>query len=158
MTSTRSPMTQWACLVALGCYLVVLCLYSVVPAGTPGTATVALLPGQDLGAHFLAYGLLMALLAATFASTGLSPFWQVTFAVSIAVGANVFIELVQWAIPWRTMAARDLLAGFAGTALVLLGWLVLRLLRRAFGGGRPGIKSGEAAAEAVPAGEGEAGS
>jgi VanZ family protein len=125
MTQKRMWIIRVASIIALVVYGVVLCVYSVVPAGTPGTGVVQWLPGGDLGAHALAYLVLTALLAATLVTTRLPRPVQLALGVGVALAVNVSLELTQEALPHRSMSLKDVLAGLAGTLVVCVVWLLL---------------------------------
>jgi hypothetical protein len=99
MTPARLTIFRAFCVVALVAYGGVLCFYSLAPTGTPGTEIIGWLPGEDFMAHFVAYAILMALLAITVSTTGLSLPARTTLAGVLALGANGVLELASGCCP-----------------------------------------------------------
>ncbi len=156
----------------LALYLIVLVVYSIAPSSIPGASMTALLPGRDLMAHVLAYGLLTLLLCgatgrrggsantgatAAGANAGASSAGAnagataagtnagVTSAGALALGINGILELAQALIPWRAASLRDFAAGLLGTCVALAAWLAFR---RAVWHVRPASECREASATA----------
>jgi VanZ family protein len=107
-------------LAGLAAYSAVAAVYAVVPAGTPGTGLIRVLPGRDLAAHALVSGGL-ALLLCHALSTG-----SALAAVILAGAYAVVLELVQAFLPWRTCSLNDMTASLAGILLAVCGWAAAR--------------------------------
>ena len=109
-------------------YLTVLSIYSVVPAGTPGTGLVRMLPGGDLAAHGLTAGGLALLLCCALRALRTAAYSTAGLAIILAGVYVAALELVQGFLPWRTSSLVDLAAGLGGILLAVGAWLALRRL------------------------------
>lgn len=121
-------------------YMAVLCLYSVVRPGTPGTAIVAYLPGRDLGAHFIAYGGLGLVLCTVFAAEEAGTWAAPVLALALGAALAGALEMIQAFVPWRTCSLADFAAGIAGVAAATGSWAAWQALRRRTSPRRPGRK------------------
>lgn len=109
-------------------YAALLCFYSVVPAGTPGTGIVRILPGQDLTAHGLAYAGLAFILCCALAGGRTNRWKTAGLSVLFSLPYAAVLELAQALAAWRTCSAADMVANTFGIVLGSSCWLILRKL------------------------------
>jgi len=108
-------------------------VYSVVPAGTPGTGLVGILPGRDLTAHGLTSAALALLLCCVLAAGDRGALATVCLSAAVAVAYGASVELVQAFLPWRTCSLADFAVSIPGAALGSGAWLVWRRVYPAAG-------------------------
>jgi VanZ family protein len=113
---------------SLTAYLAVVAVYSVVPAGTPGTGLIGILPGRDKAAHALASAGLALLLCCALSADRRSAAAAAGLAIILAWAYALILELVQAFLPWRTCSLGDLAASLAGILFAVGGWAAVRRL------------------------------
>jgi len=128
-------MAKVRCPVILTCACgAVLSFYSLVPAAFPGAGLASVLPGRDLSAHALGYGVLALLLCWAAVAGGARRLVAAPAAAALAFSWGAVVELVQSLVPWRAAGAADLLWDAGGTVfaatMCLAGGVALDAWRR----------------------------
>ena len=113
---------------SLAAYSAMVAVFSVVPAGTPGTELIAILPGRDLAAHALVSGGLALLLCCALSAAWRNNFATAGLAIILAGAYALILELVQAFLPWRTWSLNDLAAGLTGILIGTGLWATVRRL------------------------------
>ena len=115
--------------IGLALYVLLLCLASLVPEGTPGVSAATALFGRNLKAHAEAYGILTFILCCLRLRANMVMNALVAVTSSAAVAAT--LEAAQTLVPSRTASLRDFAAGIMGTLVGGGAWLGYRALRPA---------------------------
>ena len=110
-------------MVGLILYWGLLCVYLLVPGGTPGTAITESLPGRDWTAHSIAFGGLAFLLCCVLAGGKTSAVRTASLSIIVAMTYAALMELVQTLLPWRTGSITDFVANVPGVVLACGGWV-----------------------------------
>ena len=118
--------------VALVSYVVLLCVYSLLPPGMFGSSVTGLLPGTYRTAHAIVYAGLALLLCVALATDGANTFRRAALAGVISAGVGGIFELAQALVPWRKARWGDFAADLPGILLACSAWLVWRAARARF--------------------------
>ena len=87
---------------------------------------IAMLPGRDLAAHGLAYGVLALFVCWLYGAESVSMIGTAVRVIVPVAGLAGALELVQALLPWRTADLLDFAVGVAGMLLALGAWLAYR--------------------------------
>ena len=82
---------------------------------------------MDKWIHATAYAAFTATVAyAVVAPVSTGYCYRLVFSICLAVGFGIFLEVVQWTIPYRTSSSIDAVANTVGACLLAAIWLALR--------------------------------